>query len=99
MRLHNKSTAVDFVSSIMQRRPGHFNPKRAMAVATDQGQLKLLADTIGYGGNPEHKRRPGDFGLTPPSDPRPHKSLCDSAGIFRREEALGILLTRTGFKP
>lgn len=44
-----------------------------------------------YGGNPEHKRNPGDFGLTPPASPRPGKTLCDAVEIFTREEALRLL--------
>lgn len=47
-----------------------------------------LAEQIRYGGNPEHKMNPGQFGLTPPSGPRPGKSLCDTVGIFSREDAL-----------
>lgn len=50
-----------------------------------------LADKVGYGGNPEHKKNPGDFGLTPPSGPRPGKSLCDAVNIFSRKVALGHL--------
>ena len=46
---------------------------------------------MGYGGNPEHKRRPGDFGLTPPGRPRPDKSLCDWVEIERRDDALRLL--------
>ncbi|MBV5267925.1 MAG: hypothetical protein JZU67_05370, partial [Burkholderiaceae bacterium] len=37
---------------------------------------------------PEHKRNPGDFGLTPPNGPRQRKSLCDAVGIFSRQVAL-----------
>ena len=40
-----------------------------------------------YEGSPYHKRNPGDFGLTPPSQPRPDKTLCDEAGIKNRSEA------------
>ena len=54
-------------------------------------RLAGLADTITYGGNPEHKKNPGDFGLTPPSDPRLGKSLCDVVSIFSRAAALSIL--------
>lgn len=50
-----------------------------------------LADRVRYGGNPEHKRNPGDFGLRPPSLPRQGKSLCDDAGIFSRAEALKLV--------
>ena len=51
----------------------------------------MLADKVRYGGNPEHKRNPGDFGLTPPAAPRRGKSLCDDAGVFRRRDALKLL--------
>jgi hypothetical protein len=54
-------------------------------------ELKALSDRIGYGGNPEHKRNPGDFGLTPPSAPRADKTLCDEAGILARAAALAAL--------
>lgn len=54
-------------------------------------RLSELADRVSYGGNPEHKKNPGDFGLTPPSDPRQAKSLCDVAHIFSRKEALDLL--------
>ncbi len=51
----------------------------------------MLADTVRYGGNPEHKRNPGDFGLTPPAAPRRGKSLGDEAVRFRRADALALL--------
>lgn len=67
-----------------------FNPKRRLGrgVSLDTGALK---NELRYTGNPEHKRNPGDFGLTPPSSPRPAKSLCDTARIFTRAEALRLL--------
>jgi hypothetical protein len=69
-----------------------YNPNRALvAVKPPQTELSALADTIRYGGNPEHKSDPGDFGLTPPSAPRSDKTLCDSAGIRSRSEAQSIL--------
>ncbi|NEX17768.1 MAG: hypothetical protein C1943_14395 [Halochromatium sp.] len=52
----------------------------------------LLASRVSYGGNPEHKRNPGDFGLTPPAaHRRPDKSLCDGTGILTRAAALKLL--------
>lgn len=79
----------------MKRRAAQFNPKRklmepAQAHARVE-ELAALADRARYGGNPEHEKNPGDFGLTPPSDPRQGKSLCDVAGIFKRGEAEGLL--------
>jgi len=70
-----------------------FNPKRRLA-EVDEGmafRLKELAKQVKYGGNPEHKKNPGDFGLTPPSDPRQGKSLCDISDIFTHREALKLL--------
>ena len=44
-----------------------------------------------YGGNPEHKVRPGDYGLTPPCNPRPGKTLCDDCREFLMVEARALL--------
>jgi hypothetical protein len=53
--------------------------------------LAELAKTARYGGNPEHKRNPGDFNLTPPASPRRGKTLCDDLELFSRAEALRLL--------
>lgn len=77
----------------MKRRNG-YNPKRRMAsppAEDERRRLNELAQRVVYGGNPEHKRDPGDFSLNPPSSPRPAKTLCDDAGIFRRADALRLL--------
>jgi hypothetical protein len=68
-----------------------FNPKRQIASTLVQTDLERLASTVRYGGNPEHKRNPGNFGLLPAAAPRRHKTLCDQAGIFNRELALSLL--------
>ncbi len=68
-----------------------FNLKRKISTAVDSKFLASLAKNIKYGGNPAHKRNPGNFRLNPPSSPRPDKSLCDDAGIFRKQEALKCL--------
>ena len=77
----------------MQPRYAKFNPKRKLAssATADAAHLASLAERVRYGGNPEHKRNPGDFGLTPPADPRVGKSLCDAAGIFGRDQATELL--------
>ncbi|MBN1296796.1 hypothetical protein JXA80_08435 [bacterium] len=77
----------------MQRRPGHFNSKRKMRSREDAKTLgvDVLENKVAYTGNPEHKRNPGDFGLTPPAGQRPAKSLCDTVQIFSRQEALEFL--------
>jgi hypothetical protein len=69
-----------------------FNRKRSISNAPVQTDLARLAAEVRYGGNSEHKRNPGDFGLTPPSSPRADKTLCDLAGILRRADALNLLL-------
>ena len=77
----------------MQARYNRFNPKRRIKPLAEN-ELKNcseLAKSVRYGGNPEHKKNPGDFGLTPPCSPRQGKSLCDNAEIFSRKEALGYL--------
>lgn len=77
-----------------------FNPKRRMRSSEDlalqREAFAHLASNVHYGGNPEHKRNPGDFGLTPLSSLRPGKTLCDQVDIFSRAEALKLL--RAGLK-
>lgn len=69
-----------------------YNPKRALVAAKpEETELAALATKVQYSGNPEHKRNPGDFGLTPPSAPRADKTLCDMAGIQSRVDALSAL--------
>ena len=71
------------------------NPKRRLRAAPVVGgdllRLAALAAEAVYGGNPEHKRNPGDFRLSPPSLPRPGKTLCDGAQVFARAQAETLL--------
>lgn len=53
--------------------------------------LDGLAARVQYGGNPQHKRNAGDFGLTPPAQARQSKTLCDRAQVFRIADALNLL--------
>jgi hypothetical protein len=51
------------------------NPKRRLRAAAGadearQATLRALSERALYRGNPDHKRSPGDFGLTPPSNRR-----------------------------
>lgn len=82
----------------MKTRYNKFNPKRRFLnpTAEELARLRELGKVAAYGGNPEHKKNPGDFGLTPPSDPRSAKSLCDTAHIFSREIAKNLL--KRGFQ-
>ncbi|MGA2937605.1 MAG: hypothetical protein ABSF52_10965 [Syntrophobacteraceae bacterium] len=73
------------------RKRTSYNPKRQIRQVLDPDYLKWLADSVNYGGNPEHKRKPGDFGLMPPSQPHADKTLCDAVGIFTRVEATRLL--------
>ena len=69
-----------------------FNPKRSLVASKPEvAVLIALAESVSYRGNPEHKRNPGDFGLTPPSAPRADKTLCDLAGVQSRTDALALL--------
>ena len=61
----------------------HYNRKRRIhSPMPAEGILNELTGKVRYVGSPYHKRAPGDFGLTPPAQPRPDKTLCDQAGIF-----------------
>jgi hypothetical protein len=73
------------------RRTRGYNPKRQIASGDAQDNREALAAAARYGGNPEHKRNPGDYELTPPAQPRPGKTLCDAQGEFLRENALQLL--------
>ncbi|GAA0627702.1 hypothetical protein ACFPTY_15770 [Halomonas beimenensis] len=73
------------------RRAGRFNYKRSLKEPADAEVCQQLYKSVSYGGNPEHKRNPGDFGLTPPALPRADKTLCDTAGIFTKQIALALL--------
>ena len=68
-----------------------FNPKRRIRQDCDSDELDRLVSSVKYGGNPEHKRNPGDFQLNPPAQPRADKTLCDAVGIFDKSTALRLL--------
>jgi len=75
------------------RRDNDFNRKRKLVKlnTVNAQQISECISKVNYGGNPEHKKNPGDFGLTPPAAPRPGKALCDVANIFKRRVALDLL--------
>lgn len=76
----------------MRRRAG-FNPKRRLVAADawPAAHRTALIERLAYGGNPEHKTRPNDYGLSPPTNPRPGKTLCDVRAPFPKREAYGLL--------
>jgi hypothetical protein len=76
----------------MRRRDG-YNPKRRIC-PFDEVSLEARqnwAAAASYGGNPEHKSKPSDFGLTPPTNPRAGKTLCDKLQDFKKAQALQLL--------
>lgn len=91
----NSKDRQSFAPHTMKSRYAKFNSKRKLLTPAQAkarvDELRTLAGCARYGGNPEHKKNPGDFGLTPPSDPRQGKALCDVAKIFRRDEAEKLL--------
>jgi hypothetical protein len=70
-----------------------YNPKRKIAPieAMSAEQRSNLANRCSYGGNPQHKRDPADYGLTPPASPRPGKTLCDASGPISKQHARALL--------
>ena len=75
----------------MPQRQGN-NPKRRIIPrdALDPGDLDRLAREAHYVGSAHHKSKPGDYGFTPPTSPRPHKSLCDGKRIVKKREAMEL---------
>lgn len=76
----------------MRKRKG-YNPKRRLADADhwSQEKRKAMADKARYGGNSEHKTKPNNFGLKPPVNPRPGKTLCDGNQEFAKSQAEALL--------
>ncbi len=78
-------------ASIPRRGRRRCNPKRRLHKGLAGHRADVLARSVMYRGSPLHKRSPGDFGLTPPSSPRPGKTLCDGVGIFQIKVATRLL--------
>lgn len=69
-----------------------FNQKRRMINPTPAPEiLNDLATKVKYIGSSYHKRKRGDFDLTPPAQPRRDKTLCDKARIFKVADAQHML--------
>lgn len=70
-----------------------FNQKRKIVAIAELAEARReeLAGRVAYGGNPQHKLRPNDYGLTPPTNPRPGKTLCDATGPFPKLDAEALL--------
>ncbi len=66
----------------------------------DAATKDALAGRLRYVGSANHKLHPGNYGFTPPQNPRPSKSPCDefrpillgeAATLFRRGIELGMI--------
>jgi hypothetical protein len=79
----------------MFKRRTTYNPKRCIqhqpVTSKDRGELDDMAKKAIYGGNPEHKKNPGDFKLDPPAAWTPDKELCDRVNIFSQITAQRLL--------
>lgn len=53
--------------------------------------LAKMIETVKYSGKSDHKKNPGDFGLTPPANHPQDKTLCEVANVVRRKDALALL--------
>ncbi|WP_404363065.1 hypothetical protein ACIHQR_23815 [Corallococcus coralloides] len=60
------------------------------ATPLSSAEKARLRKTASYEGSPYHKRKPGDFGLTPPAAPRRDKTLCDEAQISKKAQAIAL---------
>ena len=85
------ATRCNFDFDFMFTKRTSFNSKRSIASAPADMDLKRWRKVVTYGGNPEHKKNPGNFGLTPPASPRRDKTLCDGVNIFQKAVALKLL--------
>jgi hypothetical protein len=61
------------------------------ATDAEREALRALAKSVKYVGHPHHKANPLDYNLTPPADPRPKKTWCDSVGEIRLAQAQELL--------
>lgn len=62
----------------------------------DEKAIELLVGKLRYVGSSLHKLRPGDYGLVPPTNPRPSKSPCDDLRSILSHEAMELF--RKGIK-
>lgn len=70
------------------------NPHRRLISRDDLDpeDLSRIAREARYVGSAHHKSKPADYGFTPPTSPRPHKSLCDRKRIVKKREAKALFL-------
>ena len=76
----------------MRQRKGQRPDRRIVpANALADVELTRIALVARYGGSAIHKLHSGDYGFTPPVNPRPHKSVCDDVRVILRAEAARLL--------
>jgi len=70
------------------------NPKRRIAPpqSLDASQQESLLASARYVGSALHKHTPSDYGFHPPTNPRPHKSLCDDLRPLPYPEARALFV-------
>lgn len=56
---------------------------------TNEERAFLVANAR-YEGSALHKAKPNDFGLTPPTNPRKDKTLCDEANVLDKATAKAL---------
>jgi hypothetical protein len=75
----------------MPKRQGNRPERRIEPAGTyDAATLATLARAMRYAGSALHKLRPGDWGFHPPTNPRPHKSVCDEMRSILTQEAKAL---------
>ena len=68
----------------------------------DEARLQSISQTVVYKGSQFHKKHLGDFGLTPPAQPRMNRTLCDgthvklelASKLLRAGAKLGLISTQ-----
>ena len=75
------------MSGKVKKRYQLFNNKRKIKKLTDVElqHCSELAEKVSYGGNPEHKMNPGDFGLTPPAAQGPENPYATLSKYFQEK--------------
>lgn len=73
------------------KRRNDYKLNNCIRASADAALIARLVESVSYSGSPYHKRNPGDYGLTPPQQPRPDATLCDDVNISSKSEAEKLL--------
>lgn len=87
----NRSIRHQQLPVFVSRTNANFNRRLHAPENLTSAHRERLARDVTYRGSPLHKRNPGDFGLTPPAQPRTFKSLCDVVQVFDLASADALL--------